>query len=110
MDEYICLSCFHTWPAKVEEYRDWKRRQCPKCRKRQTVRKRIYDRAVDAVADSLESSPPPLPPLPSTVLACLDVINVILPDPGLAPRVINRIYEDAKDKLTQRKKPPSLSS
>ena len=109
MDEYICLNCFHTWLGKVEDYKDWKRRQCPNCRRRQTVKKRVYDRAVDAVTESLESSPPPLPPLLSIVLPCLDVINIILPDPSLAPRVINRIYEEAKTKLTKKVKPPSLS-
>lgn len=99
MDDYLCLKCFQGWKGRVQEYRDWKRRKCPHCGSRQTVKRNIYDRAVAAVADSLESSPPPLPPLPSAVLACLDVINVVLPDPGLGPRVFLRIYEEARGKV-----------
>ena len=64
--------------------------------------KSIYDRAVDAVAESLASSPPPLPPLPSSVLFCWDVINETLPDPTLPPRVISKIYKEAKERLRKR--------
>lgn len=102
MQDYFCLKCLRPWKSRVEEYKDWKRRKCPHCGSRQTVRKNIYDRAVDAVAESLESSPPPLPPLPSTVLFCWDVINETLPDPTLAPRVIKKIYEEAKERLGKR--------
>lgn len=108
MEDYLCLRCFQTWPPRVEQYHDWKRRKCPRCGSRQTVKKSIYDRAVDAVEESLESSPLPLPPLPSTVLLCLDVINETLPDPTLAPRVIARIYEEARGRLNN--KPTSENS
>lgn len=93
------MKCLQPWKGRAQEYRDWKRRKCPNCGSRQTVRKNIYDRAVDSVAESLESSPPPLPPLPSSVLFCWDVINETLPDPTLAPRVVKKIYEDAKERL-----------
>lgn len=105
MDTYFCLKCFQPWESRVEEYRDWKRRKCPHCGSRQTVKKKVYDRAIDAVAESLESSPFPFPPLPSAVLFCWDVINETLPDPTLAPRVIKRIYEEAKGKLSKRSQP-----
>ena len=99
MQNYLCLKCFRPWKARVEDYRDWKRRKCPQCGSRKTVKKSIYDRAVDVIAESLKSSPPPLPPLPSSVLFCWDVINETLPDPTLAPRVIRKIYEEAKKRL-----------
>jgi len=102
MEDYLCLKCLQPWKGRVQGYRDWKRRKCPHCGSRQTVKKDIYDRAVDAVAASLESSPPPLPPLPSSVLFCWDVINETLPDPTLAPRVIRKIYEEAKGRLGKR--------
>jgi len=102
MQDYFCLKCLQPWKARVEDYQDWKRRKCTHCGSRQTVKKSIYDRAVDAVAESLESSPPPLPPLPSSVLFCWDVINSPLPDPTLPPRVIKKIYEEAKERLDKR--------
>jgi len=102
MEDYFCLKCLQPWKGRVQDYQDWKRRKCPHCGSRQTVKKSIYDRAVDAVTESLESSPPPLPPLPSSVLFCWDVINETLPDPTLAPRVIRKIYEEAKERLRKR--------
>jgi hypothetical protein len=102
MENWLCLGCFYSWKPRSEELRDWKRKRCPRCGKYQTVRESIYDHAVDAVAESLASSPPPLPPLPSSVLFCWDVINQTLPDPTLPPRVIKRIYEEAKERLRNR--------
>jgi len=102
VEEYICLKCFQSWGTRVTHYKDWKRRKCPSCGSRQTVNKSIYERAIDAVAESLEASPPPYPPLPSSVLSCWDVITGTLPDPTLPPRVLNKIYGEAKQRLAKK--------
>jgi DNA-directed RNA polymerase subunit RPC12/RpoP len=99
METYKCLRCFHEWQGRVAEYKDWGRRKCGRCGSRQTVIKSLYDRAVDAIADSLKSSPPPYPPLPSSVLFSLDVINETLPDLAAAVKVAWRMYQEAKDRL-----------
>ena len=74
MDRYLCLDCNNTWEARVERYRDWTRRQCPKCRKRTTVKKELFDLAVAEYTRSLELSPPPHRPHGSAVAAVLKLL------------------------------------
>lgn len=104
MEKWFCLGCFYSWRPRSEELRDWKRKRCPRCGKYQTIKESIYERAVVAFVESLESSPPPYPPLPSSVLSYLDVISGTLPDPTLPPRVLAKIYRDAKQRLADRGK------
>jgi len=99
MEIYKCLRCCHEWQPRVEEYKDWGRRRCGHCGSRQTVTKSVYERAVEAMADSLKSSPPPYPPLPSSVLVSLDVLNETLPDLAVAVKVIWRMYKEAQDRM-----------
>ncbi len=99
METYKCLKCSHEWQGRVAEYKDWGRRKCGYCGSRQTVLKSIYDRAVDAIADSLKSSPPPYPPLPSSVFFSLDVINETLPDVAAAVKVVWQMYQEAQDRV-----------
>lgn len=79
MDTYLCLDCGNTWEARVEKYRDWSRRQCPKCRKRTTVKKGLFDRAVAEYARSLELSPPPHRPRGSAVAAVFKLLSDMFP-------------------------------
>ena len=79
MDEYICLQCGKVWTSTVISYRDWKRRKCPGCGKRRTVKRETFNRAVEEFAKSLESSPPPHLPTPSALSATFAFLVEMFP-------------------------------
>ena len=106
MEEYFCLKCLQPWSSRVEDYKDWKRRKCPKCGSRETTTKASVDSGIEAVADSLAVSPPPFPPLPSAIIAALDVITPALRDPALPPRVLQYIWDEAHKRLHGRSPNP----
>lgn len=93
MDTYLCLDCGNTWQARVERYRDWNRRQCPKCRKRTTVKKQLFDRAVAEYARSLELSPPPHRPHGSAVAAVFKLLSDTFP--GSSPVKVYQLVDKA---------------
>lgn len=102
MDRYFCLDCGYTWEARVERYRDWNRRQCPKCRKRTTVKKELFDIAVAEYARSLELSPPPHGPHSSAVAAVLKLL--IDSFPGSSPVKVYQIVDKAARQRIKTKK------
>jgi DNA-directed RNA polymerase subunit RPC12/RpoP len=98
MDEYICLRCGHTWASVVISYRDWKRRKCPSCGKRRTVKREIFDRAVDEFARSLQFSTPPHPPTPSAVSATFVLLKEMFPDSSVVTVLLD-VYKAACQKI-----------
>lgn len=86
MDGYVCLECGKEWRARVASYRDWKRRKCPGCGGRRTVKKALFERAVEEFANSLRLSPPPHPPLPTAVSAVFSLLADTFP--GSSPVVV----------------------
>jgi len=103
MDVYLCLDCGNTWEARVERYQDWKRRQCPKCHKRTTVKKELFDNAVAEYAKSLESSPPPRTPHGPAVVAVLSLLRATFP--GSSPvKVYWEVDQAARRSIKAKKK------
>jgi len=103
MDTYLCLGCGNIWQARVEKYRDWTRRQCPKCRKRTTVKKELFDRAVAEYTRSLEQSPPPHRPQGSAVAAVFKLLRDTFP--GSFPvKVFWHVDRAAREAVKARKK------
>ena len=106
MDTYLCLDCGNTWKGRVERYRDWNRRQCPKCRKRTTVKKELFDIAVAEYTRSLELSPPPYSPRGSAVTAVLKLLVDTFP--GSSPvKVYRFIDKAARQRMKAQKKADS---
>lgn len=105
MDEYICLRCGHMWTSAVISYRDWKRRKCPSCGKRRTVKREIFDRAVDEFARSLQLSPPPHPPSPSAVSATFALLKEMFPDSSVVTVLLD-VYEAARQKIERKARLP----
>ena len=103
MDTYLCLNCNKTWQARVEKHRDWTRRQCSDCRRRTTVKKELFDLAVEQYARSLEMSPPPHKPHGSTVSAVLRLLVDTFP--GSWPvKVYWHVDQAARQRIKAKKK------
>jgi len=103
MEIYLCLDCSNTWEARVEKYQDWHRRQCPKCRRRTTVKKNLFDRAVAEYAKSLEYSPPPHKPHGSAVTAILKLLVDTFPSSSPV-KVFCRVDRAARKSIKARDK------
>jgi DNA-directed RNA polymerase subunit RPC12/RpoP len=104
MEEYLCLHCGNVWTSTVVSYRDWKRRKCPNCGKRRTVTRALFERAVDEITKSLQSSPPPYPPTPSAVSATFALLNEMFPDSSTVTVLLD-VYKAACRKMAER--PPA---
>ena len=101
MDEYICLQCGKVWTATVTCYRDWKRRKCPACGKRRTVKRETFERAVEEFARSLELSPPPHPPASPAVSATVALLAEMFPDSS-AVTVLLDVYKAACGRIAEK--------
>jgi DNA-directed RNA polymerase subunit RPC12/RpoP len=100
MDEYICLQCGRVWTSTVISYRDWKRRKCPRCGKRRTVKRETFDRAVKEFARSLDISPPPHLPTPSAVSATFAFLAEMFPGSSPVMALLD-VYRAACQKITK---------
>jgi len=94
MDEYICLQCGRIWTSTVLFYRDGKRRKCPGCGSRRTVKREVFDHAVEEFARSLRLSPPPYPPIPSAVSATCTLLKEMFPDSSTVTVLLD-VYQAA---------------
>lgn len=104
MDEYLCLHCGRSWTAAVVAYKDWKRRKCAGCGKRRTVKKALFERAVEELAESLRRSPPPYPPQLSAVSAVFTLLADTFPDSSQV-KVLWDAYQAARKRAGERADP-----
>jgi len=81
-------------------YRDWKRRKCPGCGSRRTVKRQSFDHAVEEFSRSLRLSPPPYPPTPSAVSATFTLLKEMFPDSSPVTVLLD-VYQAAVRRTTE---------